>query len=145
MNRFKLVMLSAVAGCGMFAIAPIAVAQDQAPTSHEAVPLNAGSAPACPYGYYDNAPYSCAPYGYYSPKWFTDGAFVGAGPWFHGPDNFRGSVDNHLHVMNGYTGKLPQPGDKADPSMPLDKNDNFHGNEMRDGRGHVDMDQSTKQ
>lgn len=140
MNRFKLCMLSAIAGCGMLAIAPIAMAQEQAPTTRGTVALNAGVAPACPYGYYDSTPYSCAPYGYYSPKWFVDGAFIGAGPWFHGPEDFRGSVDNRLQVANGYKGKLPQPGDEADPSNPLDQNDNFKGNEMRDGRGHVDSD-----
>ena len=26
--------------------------------------------PACSYGYYDYAPYACAPYGYYGPAWF---------------------------------------------------------------------------
>jgi len=145
MNRFKLGMLSAVAGCGMLAFAPMAMAQDQVPTTRGTVALNSGAAPACPYGYYDSTPYSCAPYGYYSPKWFVDGAFIGAGPWFHGADNFRGSVDNRLNVANGYTGKLPLPGDKADPMNALDKNDNFKGNEMRDGRGHVDADQPAAQ
>jgi hypothetical protein len=130
MNRFKLCMLSAVAGCTMLAFAPLAIAQDQAPTTRGVVSLNAGMAPACPYGYYDSTPYSCAPYGYYSPKWFADGAFMGAGPWFHGPDNFRGSVDNRLIAANGYTGKLPQPGDKADPANAL---------------GHVDTDQPAAQ
>jgi len=27
--------------------------------------VNIGVAPDCPYGYYDVAPYDCAPYGYY--------------------------------------------------------------------------------
>jgi len=40
--------------------------------------------PYCPYGYYDYAPYSCSPYGYYGPDWFNGGVFIGAGPWFHG-------------------------------------------------------------
>ena len=40
--------------------------------------------PACAYGYYGYAPYSCAPYGYYGPSWFSGGLFIGAGPWFHG-------------------------------------------------------------
>lgn len=39
--------------------------------------------PACSYGYYGYAPYACAPYGYYGPDWFINGAFVGAGPWYH--------------------------------------------------------------
>ena len=49
------------------------------------VAINIGVPPACPYGYFDYAPYSCAPYGYYGPEWFTGGVFIGAGPWFHGP------------------------------------------------------------
>jgi len=40
--------------------------------------------PACTYGYYDYAPYACAPYGYYGPSWFNGGLFIGAGPWFRG-------------------------------------------------------------
>ncbi len=40
--------------------------------------------PVCAYGYYPYAPYECAPYGYYGPAWFSDGIFIGAGPWYHG-------------------------------------------------------------
>src|SRR5271157_1626544 len=43
-----------------------------------------GPAPVCAYGYYPYSPYACAPYGYYGPQWFVGGAFIGAGPWFHG-------------------------------------------------------------
>lgn len=138
MNGLKLVMLSAVAGCTMLAIAPIAMAQEQVPATQGTVSLEVGIAPDCPYGYYDTAPYSCAPYGYYGTEWFSGGVFVGAGPWFKGHDDFRGSVDNRLHVDNGYKGKLPERGEKAEPSNRLDKNDNFKGNETRDGRGHKD-------
>ena len=38
--------------------------------------------PACQYGYYNYAPYACAPYGYYGPQWFNNGIFIGAGPWY---------------------------------------------------------------
>ena len=41
------------------------------------------AAPVCTYGYYDYAPYACAPYGYYGPDWFIGGRFIGAGPWYH--------------------------------------------------------------
>src|SRR6266849_2868758 len=47
-------------------------------------PVYYGPAPVCTYGYYDYYPYDCAPYGYYGPDWFVGGAFIGAGPWFHG-------------------------------------------------------------
>src|ERR1700676_805689 len=43
-----------------------------------------GPAPSCDYGYYDYYPYACAPYGYYGPDWFSDGFFIGAGPWYRG-------------------------------------------------------------
>src|SRR6204780_1361815 len=58
------------------------------------VGVDIGAAPVCPYGYFDYAPYDCAPYGYYGPDWFVGGVFLGAGPWFHGPRGFFGHVDN---------------------------------------------------
>jgi hypothetical protein len=39
--------------------------------------------PVCPYGYYSYYPYACAPYGFYGPRWFAGGVFIGAGPWYH--------------------------------------------------------------
>ena len=47
--------------------------------------------PVCSYGYYDYAPYACAPYGYWGPDYFVNGFFIGAGPWFRGfgRDGFR--------------------------------------------------------
>jgi hypothetical protein len=101
------------------------------------VAVEIGVAPECPYGYYDAAPYGCAPYGYYGPEWFTGGVFIGTGPWFHGPENFRGHVNNRLHPEHGYNGPTPQRGEKAEPSKRLDKVENFKGNEVRDGRGHT--------
>jgi hypothetical protein len=43
-----------------------------------------GGPPVCAYGYYPDAPYGCAPYGYYGSSWFANGIFIGAGPWYHG-------------------------------------------------------------
>jgi hypothetical protein len=43
-----------------------------------------GPAPVCAYGYYGYYPYACAPYGFYGPRWFSGGVFIGAGPWFRG-------------------------------------------------------------
>jgi hypothetical protein len=101
------------------------------------VGINIGAAPDCPYGYYDYSPYSCSPYGYYGPEWFAGGAFIGAGPWFHGGDGFQGHVNNRFDAQRGYRGPRPNPGDKRDPSRRLDKVSHFKGNEMRDGRGHA--------
>lgn len=93
------------------------------------VGVNIGPAPVCPYGFFDYAPYSCAPYGYYGPDWFVGGVFIGAGPWFHGPAGFHGHVDNRFDPHHGYHGPLPGRG--AEPF------NHFQGNEARDGRGHV--------
>jgi hypothetical protein len=93
------------------------------------VSVNIGVAPICPYGYYDFAPYNCAPYGYYGPDWFTGGVFIGAGPWFHGPHGFYGHVDNRYDPRHGYHGPYPAHGEAP--------YNNFHANEARDGNGHV--------
>ena len=128
MNGIKLFALAAVAGCFMLANAPKAAAQ---------VAIEIGAAPECPYGYYDAAPYECAPYGYYGAEWFTGGIFIGAGPWFHGHEGFQGHVNNRLHPEHGYNGPKPGRGEKAEPSRSLAKVSHFKGNEVRDGRGHI--------
>ena len=128
MTGFKLVLLSAVAGCCLMATAPKAASQ---------IAVEIGAAPDCPYGYYDAAPYNCAPYGYYGPEWFSGGIFVGSGPWFHGDNNFRGHVNNRFHPDHGYRGATPQRGERAAAGNRLDKVSHFKGNEVRDGRGHT--------
>ena len=128
MNRFKYIALAAVAGIFFTVTTPKIEAQ---------VSINIGVAPACPYGYYDTIPYGCAPYGYYGQEWFSGGVFIGAGPWFHGSDNFQGHVNNRFHPEHGYKGPTPNSGDRPEPSKRLDKVSHFKGNEVRDGRGHA--------
>jgi hypothetical protein len=128
MNRFKSLAMVAVAGICFTMAAPKAEAQ---------ININIGPAPECPYGYYDYSPYACAPWGYYGPEWFSSGVFVGAGPWFHGPDTFHGYVNNSYDRQRGYKGPTPQRGEKPEPAKRPDKVANFKGNEVRDGRGHV--------
>jgi hypothetical protein len=111
----------------------IAAASSQAVAQ---VNISIGAAPACPYGYYDYEPFSCAPYGYYGSGWFHRGVFIGAGPWFRGPDGFRGHVNRELDGRYGYRGPLPIVGERPEPSNRLDRVRDFRGNEMRDGRGH---------
>jgi hypothetical protein len=127
MRGFTFMVLAAVAGIGFTAGPTKAVAQ---------VSIDIGVAPDCPYGYYDVAPYNCAPTGYYGPEWFSGGDFTGAGPWFHGSSDFHGNVNNRLHPDHGYTGPAPQRGEKAESSKRIDSA-HFQGNEVRDGRGHV--------
>jgi hypothetical protein len=127
MRALTFVALAALAVLCLTATAPSAQAQ---------VAVQIGPAPDCPYGYYDVAPYNCAPAGYYGPEWFNDGVFIGVGPWFHGAEEFRGHVNNHFHPEHGYKGPLPQHGEKPDPAKRIDAA-HFKGNEVRDGHGHV--------
>jgi hypothetical protein len=105
-------------------------------SSQAQVSVNLGVAPDCPYGYYDVAPYGCAPAGYYGPEWFEGGVFIGAGPWFHGPATFHGKVDNRFDPHHGYKGATPARGEHAEPAKRVDAA-HFKGNEDRDGRGHA--------
>jgi hypothetical protein len=127
MRSVKFLALSAAAGlCFLVATPPQANAQ---------VSVSVGVAPACPYGYYEAPPYTCAPYGYYGPEWFSGGVFIGAGPWFHGPENFHGQVDTHYHPDHGYHGEYPHAGEKPRSGW-NGHAENFHGNEMREGHSH---------
>jgi hypothetical protein len=128
MRRIPIVALAVLTAAG--------ISPWLADNSHAQVNVNIGVAPDCPYGYYDVAPYGCAPAGYYGPEWFNGGVFIGAGPWFHGPASFHGKVDNHFDPHRGYQGQAPARGEKADPARRVDA-DHFKGNEERDGRGHA--------
>ena len=131
MKRFQYLALAVVAGACFAALPPRTEAQ---------VVVGVGVAPDCPYGYYDYAPYACAPYGYYGPEWFVGGVFIGAGPWFHGRHDFHGHVDNHFDAQRGYRGPMPSRGERPTPMHAPGRIANFKGNEMRDGRGHVSGD-----
>jgi hypothetical protein len=126
MTRSNYVALAAVIALGVGASLPRAQAQ---------VTVSVGPSPVCPYGYYDFAPYSCAPYGYYGPDWFANGVFIGVGPWYHAPAVFHGHVNNRFDPHHGYHGPMPGRGER--PAHDVANMRDFHGNEMRDGRGHV--------
>ncbi len=127
MRGFTFAVLAGVAGIGLMNTAPKAEAQ---------ISVAVGLAPECPYGYYDAAPYGCAPSGYYGPEWFTGDVFIGAGPWFHGSKEFQGHVNNRFHPDHGYKGAMPKLGEKPEPAKRVDTA-HFKGNEMRDGRGNI--------
>jgi len=80
MNKIKYLTLAIIAGVCL----TISVPKAQAQFGVEVGPVGVqvGTPPVCPYGYYDYAPYPCAPYGYWGPEYFQDGIFVGVGPWF---------------------------------------------------------------
>ena len=113
MSGLKTLVFAAVAGVLFTATPSKAAAQ---------VSVEVGIAPDCPYGYY-------------GPEWFNGGVFVGVGPWFHGPDDFKGNVDNSFDPHHGYNGSSPKVGEKAAAQRRDPKQ--FKGNESRDGRGHT--------
>jgi hypothetical protein len=51
------------------------------PTASAQVSVSIGVQPVCSYGYYNYAPYGCAPSGFYGPGYFYNGVFLGVGPW----------------------------------------------------------------
>ncbi len=122
MKTLKYFSLVAVAAAGfLLALAPKASAQ---------VGVSIGVPPVCPYGYYEVPPYNCAPDGYYGPEWFSGGIFLGAGPWFHGPEHVYGHVDHQLDFRKGYRGGFPARGER-----PAEHRQEFHGSAMHDARG----------
>ena len=126
MDRIKILAFVAIAALAVAPGAPKAAAQ---------VTVDVGVAPDRPYGYYDYAPYNCVPDGYYGAEWFNGGVFIGAGPWFHGSNDFHGNVDNTFDPQHGYSGPSPKAGDK--PAAQRRSPAQFKGNEVRDGRGHT--------
>lgn len=51
------------------------------PTANAQVVISVTTPPVCSYGYYEYAPYGCAPMGFYGPGYFFNGIFLGVGPW----------------------------------------------------------------
>ena len=64
--------------CAITVVASLAFA----PMGNAQIGISIGVPPACPYGYYDYAPYACAPVGFYGPGYFYNGIFLGVGPWY---------------------------------------------------------------
>src|SRR5215469_4780942 len=93
--------------CVAVALVGLCVLGD-AKTAAAQITINIGVAPVCPYGYFNYAPYSCAPLGYYGPQWFVGGIFIGAGPWFHGREGFHGYVNRDFDPRFGYGGPTPK-------------------------------------
>src|SRR5579859_1727953 len=100
------------------------------------ITIGIGAAPVCPYGYFNYAPYSCAPFGYYGPQWFTSGIFIGAGPWFRGPVGFRGYVNHDFDPRFGYRGPFPGRGEHADWGRHRGWDKQFRGNEYHEEYRH---------
>ena len=78
------------------------------PKANAQVSINIGGPPpVCSYGYYDYAPYSCAPVGFYGPGYFYNGIFLGVGPWRHW--GYNHGWGGHRFVSSGGGRYRPAP------------------------------------
>ncbi|MGA8937850.1 MAG: hypothetical protein WB439_01675 [Acidobacteriaceae bacterium] len=93
-----------------------------------------GPPPTCAYGYYDYAPYSCAPEGYYGSGYFYNGVFLGVGPWAHWGYNHGWG---HHRFTAAHGGRyVPGRRDPMDHSRPMGHMNSNHGHP--DNHGHAD-------
>jgi len=60
----------------LFASTALLVGLAMAPAVQAQLVVDIGVPPVCSYGYYDYAPYACAPYGFYGPGYFYGGIFL---------------------------------------------------------------------
>jgi hypothetical protein len=87
------------------------------PKANAQVSITFGTPPPCSYGYYNYAPYACAPQGYYGSGYFYNGIFLGVGPWANwgynhgwGSYRFRGPGGGRYHPHSGYYAGRPPKG-----------------------------------
>jgi hypothetical protein len=82
------------------------------PTAGAQITIGVGAnPPVCSYGYYNYAPYGCAPSGFYGPGYFYNGIFLGVGPWAHwgyghgwGAHRFSGGGGGRYVAARGHAG-----------------------------------------
>jgi hypothetical protein len=82
------------------------------PTAGAQITIGVGvNPPVCSYGYYNYAPYGCAPSGFYGPGYFYNGIFLGVGPWAHwgyghgwGAHRFSGGGGGRYVATRGHAG-----------------------------------------
>lgn len=111
MRGFKALLFTAAL------LTPLALA----PKMNGQISINIGEPPVCAYGYYDYAPYTCAPVGYYGPGYFYNGIFLGMGPWAgwgynHGWGSHRFSNGGGGRYTGGFHGAAYNRGREGRPS-----------------------------
>src|ERR1700676_1320504 len=114
-----------------------------APAANAQVVVGIGIQPVCSYGYYDYAPYECAPMGFYGQGYFHNGIFLGMGPWAgwgygHGWGGYRfvGDGGGSYHGRGGYeAGRGHWANGRDDREAGYRGNNGRRGNDQR-GEGH---------
>lgn len=94
-----------------------------------------GAPPSCTYGYYDYAPYNCAPAGYYGQGYFYNGVFLGVGPWANW--GYKHGWGHHRFVAARGGRYVPGHRDPQD-HHPMASHNMGHGNMGHGNMGHGD-------
>lgn len=117
------------------------------PKADAQISIQIGPPPVCPYGYYDYAPYRCAPVGFYGPGYFYNGIFLGVGPWanwgyahgwgrhrFVGPRGGRYYPRHRYYQGHRYAGRREYRGYGRGHEHAMHDRGHEHGG--HEGRGH---------
>ena len=102
----------------LLATSAVAISMALVPAVKAQISINIGVQPSCTWGYYDYAPYGCAPSGYYGPGYFYNGIFLGVGPW----SNWGYGHGWGGHRFAGGGGGNYRPGYRADGG----RNESYH-------------------
>ena len=129
-NMERLAMVAAVVGSFALGFPVSTVHAEAALLGAPQIGIQIGSPlvePVCSYGYYDYAPYACAPMGFWGPEYFFGGHFRGAGPWNgRGHGYNRGNGEKNFHQANIGAGRSREMGSRGGSS----------GGEHQGGGGH---------
>ena len=125
-------LLSAIMATVFVSVALLSTAQAQISIS-----INQ---PVCSYGYYDYAPYGCAPSGFYGPGYFYNGIFLGVGPWSNwgyghgwGGHRFSGSRGGRYVGVHGNVRGRAYAGNRGRGPVVRGHSNAVHGNAVRGG------------
>ncbi len=99
------------------------------PTANAQIVVSVSTPPVCSYGYYDYAPYACAPVGFYGSGYFFNGIFLGVGPWGNWGYN-HGWGEHRFNGSGGgrYVAGRRDGGGRGPSGAHANRSGGFHGN-----------------
>ena len=129
----RLTYLAFVAIAGMLFLATPQKSQAQVSFG-----IQIGPEPACPMGTSTTRHISALLMATMVRNGLGEEFFLGAGPWFHGPDHFHGHVDEHFDPHHGYRGAFPHRGERGDWDRHHGTVEHFNGHAVREEHAHHD-------
>ena len=130
---YKFAMRNVLLAGAATLLVPLALA----PAVHAQVSISINP-PICSYGYYNYAPYGCAPSGYYGPGYFYNNVFLGVGPWAnwgygHGWGGHRFVSSGGGRYVGGRGGRVYAANRGRGPTPHAYRSNSPHGNVARGG------------